>query len=457
MSRMTGGTLEKGARAEAVNILGRIEEGTDTDPLLEHSLIGWPQRERAFITELVYGVLRHRGRLDWIICQAAHREISEIDPPLRTILRVGSYQSLFLSGVPSYAVVNESVNLAKRYAKRGGEGFVNAVLRTVTRSGEKVLYPDIRSDPVSSIATQYSHPSWMVKRWISRFGIEKTIALCKANNEIPPLTLRTNTLRAKREELVASLKEEGVSASLSSLSPDGVICEGGSVRGFSAYEKGWFYVQDEGAQLISYLLTPHPGEVILDCCAAPGGKLTHLAQIMRDKGLLVALDLVPERLVLLKENCSRLGITGITPLCRDASTDLGGISPVAGFDRILVDAPCSALGTLRRNLDGKWRKTEDSINGSVRRALAILENVSHHLKSGGILIYSTCSTEEEENEQVVEEFLTRHPEFVRENVTGYLPPPATLCITSRGDFSTLWNQYKMDLFFAARLRKGPRA
>jgi 16S rRNA (cytosine967-C5)-methyltransferase len=334
---------------------------------------------------------------------------------------------------------------------KGLSGFVNAVLRSLDRDRASITYPDLKTDPVRYLSVFYSYPEWMVSRWLKRYGPERTMVLCQANNQIPPVTLRTNTLLTTRESLEAQLKNEGVEVEGCAVSPPAVKVKNGVATQSAACCKGWFYVQDEAAQLVVMGLAPKPGEVVLDACAAPGGKTTHMAQAMDDQGRIMALDLKAQRLQLVRENCERLGIRIVECLLGDSRT-VKGLKNLK-FDRILVDAPCSGLGVLRRNPEGKWTKTEDLIHHYARLQLEILEGVSPWLKEGGVLMYSTCSTEPEENEEVVRKFLSTHPEYRIQNLKEDLPPAASSMITPEGFLSTLLNTESMDGFFAAKLIK----
>ncbi len=351
--------------------------------------------------------------------------------------------------VAKHAAVHESVNLA---AKEGRKvlGFANAVLRKVAElNPEKISYPDLDRDPVRHLSVRYSYPLWLVARWLERFGFSRTEFLLKEGNVVPPLTLRANRLWTTRERLIEEFARRDIRALPCRVSPDGVIVSGGEPGTLPRYKEGWFYVQDEGAQLVSHLLGVRPGEVILDACAAPGGKATHLAEMMGDRGEVVALDVDRERLAKVEENVRRLRV-GIIQL----KTTLADFPP-SGYDRILIDAPCSALGVLRRAPEGKWRKREGLIRSYRKRQIEILERTAPLVREGGVVVYSTCSTEPQENEEVIAAFLAAHQEFAVENAAPYLPAAAAEFVTPEGFFSTLFNRDRMDRFFSARLiRRG---
>lgn len=400
------------------------------------------QKERALLTELVYGIFRQRAYLDWQINHFS--KVPHIQAPIRNILRLGLYQLLFLDKIPSFAAVNTSVELSKETGGIAASRFVNGLLRTVLRREKELPSPD-PGDPVSFISARYSHPAWMVRRWVDRWGQDKTADLCRSNNTVPPMTLRVNCLKSDREGLIKQLKEEGATVTLTSVSPVGLTISGVPLRTLPSYQQGRFYVQDEGAQLISNLVDPQPGEKILDACAAPGGKSTHLAELMEGKGQVVATDINPDRMALVRENVKRLQTPGVS-----GETPEKAMAPERKYDRILVDAPCSALGILRRIPEGKWQKKPEIIQSYAKIQIEILEKTLHHLKIGGRLIYASCSTEPEENEVLAEAFSKAHPELKLEDPSEGLPPAARKYLNEKRYFTTLFNSDRMDRFFAVR-------
>jgi len=294
----------------------------------------------------------------------------------------------------------------------------------------------------------------MVGRWLARFGPDETMRICRANNEPAPLTIRVNRLRTFPEELAGALGRECVRSYPSRISPCGLVLHledsGRMLSDLDSYRRGLFYVQDEAAQLVGLMAAPRPGESVLDACAAPGGKTTHLSELMENRGRIVALDPSEARLRRLKENAARLGHAAIEWFRADASKKIDRLAP-ASFDRILVDAPCSGLGVLRRNPEGKWKKTEDRIRHYQGVQIRILANVAALLKPGGVLVYSTCTTEPEENEQVVDAFRGEHPAFEPDASPGILPESAAGLIPGPGLFNSLPNTDRMDSFFAVRM------
>jgi len=449
-----------GARAVALDALLSVERGLPADEALDRALSPsraqrLHRRDRALALELLYGVLRHQRTLDWRLDHIATKPIATVPARVRLALRLGAYQLLHLDRIPPSAAVNESVALVKTgRLVAHWPGFVNAVLRALIRTPPPP-WPDLAADPVQALSIRYACPEWLVGRWIARYGLREAERLCRATTVIPPLTIRTNTLRISRDALAARLADFGYAVRPTHVSPVGLILldKYGPVAELPLFRDGAYYVEDEAAQLIAPLVDPQPEDAVLDACAAPGGKTTHLAALMKNRGEIVAVDRSASRLRLLEDNCRRLGVGIVRSLCADATT----LSPahLCGrlFDRILVDAPCSGLGVLRRHPEGKWQKEAAALQWYQALQRRLLERVSHLLRPGGVLVYSTCSSEPEENEQVIDQFCSTHTEFSRESVAAWLPRQGSSLVTGLGDLSTVRNDDSMDMFFAARLRK----
>jgi 16S rRNA (cytosine967-C5)-methyltransferase len=442
------------ARTKALEVLTRWEKrGSPMDPLFDAMVMQDPlitDRDKAFVREVVYGVLRWQGRLDWIISAYSRIKPLRMERAVITVLRMGAYQLLFMDRVPSRAAVDESVKLTKGMKKRDAAPFVNGILRGIAEGRKEVSYPNLQTNPLDHISTLYSHPLWMVRRWVDQWGIEETIALCQANNQIPPFTVRVNTLKGSREEAMDQLHNEKIGATPTFFSPVGLVIKNPPpLDTWGLLQEGWLQVQDEAAQLVSMLLAPQPGEQILDLCAAPGGKTTHLAQLMEDQGEIVAMDVSQSKLELLQENCHRLGITIVQTLTHDATTPLP--FPPGSFDRVLVDVPCTGFGTLRRNPDGKWRVTEADIPRLQKLQQAILIQGTTIVKRAGVLVYSTCTLMPEENEGVIENFLSERKDFRLEDASTFLPPGCESMVDNKGYLRTLPPRHGTDGFFAARM------
>lgn len=433
-------------RETALAILCRAGDGLFVDSLLAQARERMDARDSAFLLELVNGALRNQTLLDWTLNQFSAKPVETTDAWTRNILRLGAYQMLFLDRVPVSAAVNTAVELAKEHGKK--HGYVNGLLRGLDRKRDTIMQPG-HKDQVARLSVLYSHPAWLVKRWVSRSGVDAAEALLQANNRSAPLTIRTNILKTTRAALRTALEAEGVQVSETSCSPVGlnILSSPGWLRTLQAYRDGLFMVQDQAAQLISPLLAPQPGETVLEACAAPGGKATHLAEIMRNRGIVVALELDASRIVKVRENSRRLGTTIIVPQQGDAARYQEGV-----FDRVLIDAPCSGLGVLRRHPDGRWNKTEKTVNDHVALQKRILRNCSSLVKPGGTLVYATCTTEPEENEDVISAFLSDARDgFLVDDPRPYLPEPARSLVDEKGFFRTYPQAPEMDGFFGVRM------
>ena len=377
-----------------------------------------------------------------------------MNPYLRNLLRLTLYQLLFLDKIPDYAAANEGVELAKRYAGLGAANLVNGVARRVLREKQDLHISASQEDPAACLSISFSHPQWLVKKWLDYFGREETEALLKANNAESPLTLRANGRKGSRELLLETLRSKGFDATPTPWSPQGVqLRSAAAVDQLPGFQEGFFQIQGEASQLIGFLLDPKPGERVLDACAAPGGKATHLAELMDDSGELTATDISVKGLEKLKENVQRLGLTSIRPMFADVSEGLSG--PGTGpYDRILIDAPCSALGTLRSHPEAKWQREEKDIQRLSQLQKKIVKALFPHLKPGGVLVYATCTLTQEENEEIVEDFLDQQSDCGLEDTAIYLPPEAA-SLTRGKYFLALPHKHNTDGFFAARMRKAP--
>jgi len=441
-------------RQAAFHTLLRIDkERSYADILIDQELKegGLAGPDRGLYTELVYGTLRKQGTLDHIIGQFSKTPPLKLEKIVLLLLRLGLYQMFFLDRVPVSAAVNETVNLTKQYAPRAA-GFINAVLRSADRGRADIVYPDPDQEPAAFLAARHSHPLWIVEKWLGQLGYAEAAEVAAAMSSPPPFTIRANRLKIDRDALIKRLQVEGVTAAPCLYAPDGLtITSSISLSSLKSFSEGLFAVQDEASQLSASLLTPEPGDAILDLCAAPGGKATYLAELTGDRCTLVACDRNPRKLALIREVIERLGIQSITTTLLDATRPLEKLQPML-FDRILVDAPCSGLGVIHRNPEGKWWKEPTDPARLAVTQLAIVANAATRLKPGGTMVYSTCSTSLEENEQVVDNFLSGHPEFVIEPVSRALPQLAQM-ETGDGFFRSWPHRHGMDGFFAARLTK----
>jgi len=382
--------------------------------------------EKALANELVFGVLRHRSYLDHYLKQVCDRPLGKVERKTLLALRLGAYQLLFLSRVPKSAAVDQSVSLAPPQSR----GFVNAVLRSLSGPEKSLQSPEEMSDHLERLSVLYSHPQWMVKSWMERLGEEGVEELCRANNRKPPLTLRTNSRRSGRDAFMRLLSNKGIEAHAGELSPLAVIIpDPVPVRDLPGFEEGLFQVQDEASQLPPLLLAPQKGETVLDACAAPGTKSLEIAGLMQGMGRVLAVDIHESRLNRLSPEAGRLALDNVTAITGDASRTLKKSLPRGFrgdfFDRVLVDAPCTGMGIIRRSPEIKWKRKPEETEEQSRRQKAILLNTAKWLRPGGVLVYSTCTFTTEENEKVVSALLETGG-FEQEDPAKYLPQAAAV-------------------------------
>ncbi|GGH25631.1 16S rRNA (cytosine(967)-C(5))-methyltransferase RsmB [Paenibacillus segetis] len=401
------------ARDTALQVLTGVEqEGAYSNLLLNGALqkSGLSGPDAGLATELVYGTISRLNTIDYLLEPFVSKGLGKLQPWVRNLLRLSFYQLYYLDRIPPHAAVNEAVNIAKKRGHQGISGMVNGVLRSVLRSKDELKLPDHLS-PVARISLQHSHPEWLVSRWIEQYGEETAEAICQANNEPPSVSVRVNTARVSRDELLKLMEEQGLDVSASQLSPDGIIVKsGGNMALTPWYREGLLSVQDESSMLVAHAVDPKPGMSVLDCCAAPGGKTCHIAEKLEGSGKVVANDIHPHKAKLIEDQALRLELGNVVTLSEDAAK-LAERYPQESFDRILLDAPCSGLGVIRRKPDLKWAKTPGDISEIRGIQTELLDAVSGLLKPGGILVYSTCTIEPQENAEMVQHFLSRHPEF----------------------------------------------
>ena len=429
------------ARRAAFQILRRVElEGAYASVLLAGLDPEMREDDRALCHELVLGVLRRQLWLDRLIEHFAKRSIDKIDLPVKLALRLGLYQLRFLSRIPPSAAVNESVNLVRAAGLRSAASFANAVLRHATREPDYDPTAGVES-AAEKLAIETSHPLWLIERWTSAFGFAETEALARANNEPAPVAFRFTQRRKDAKQIIEELESKGAQVSPSKIAPDAwrVDGAGGAVRELT--RDGLIYLQDEASQLVAHLLGAQPGDRVLDVCAAPGSKTTHLAALA-PQALIIAGDLHAHRLRTLSELAKQQGADNITPVACDATQRLPFAE--ASFDRVLVDAPCSGTGTLRRNPEIRWRLNAADIAELSAKQISILSKAAAMVRPGGRLVYSTCALEPEEDEAVVEKFVKEHNEFAQVRLAA----PNDLQ-TETGAIRTWPHRHGTDGFFVA--------
>lgn len=419
------------------------------DRVLQKASLG--DNDRRLFTDLVYGSVRRQRTLDALIDQLAKKKSHQQPPDLRAILHLGFYQLRYSERIPASAAVNTTVELAKANGLAGLTGFVNGLLRQYIRAseqGKEVL--QLPENPVERLGILYSFPDWIIKVWLEQFGTQETQQLCEWMNQSPVIDLRVNVLRTTVAQVRAAFAAAGVLVTpVAGVSQAlRLIGSAGAIANLPGFTQGWWSVQDSSAQLVSHLLEPQPGEVVIDACAAPGGKTTHMAELMGDEGKIWACDRTSSRLRKLQQNAQRLQLNSIQ-ICTGDSRHLPEFKHVA--DRVLLDVPCSGLGTLHRHADARWRQTPESIQELAELQGELIAQASEYVKDNGTLVYSTCTLHPLENEGVITNFLAQHREW------QIIPPHpdshlATLA-TPEGWVKVLPHHHHMDGFFMVRLRK----
>ena len=444
------------ARLVALRVLERVQRASAYADLALHASFGRNElsaADRAFAMELVYGTLRWRGRIDYLLSHVVDRDLERLEPLVASTLRLGAYQILFSDSVPANAAVDQSVRCVRAAGVERATGIVNAVLRRLAAEGDTIPLPALEDDALAHLTHTLSLPDWIAELWLARYGAEEAADLARASNRSPPLTVRANSKVAGPDALLAELRERFPEASRCRYARDGLVLgRRGNPAAEPAFLAGRFTVQDEASQLVVALLDPLPGERVVDVCAAPGGKATAIAERVGDAGRVLALDRNPRRLDLVRRDARRLGLARVEIRARDATRSLADLPSGGSFDRALVDAPCSGLGTLRRNPDARWRvRREDPARlADVQRQ--ILANAAELLGPGGTLVYSTCTLVPEENEAVVDAFLESAPDFSLAT-TAELPAEVRPVVDERGLLRCLPHRHDTDGFFAARLTR----
>ena len=439
--------LYSGVRGLAVKILNRVER-TDAylekllDNELRNSELSGP--DKALLYEIVHGVTRWQGRLDWILNGFYKGQFSKAIPNLKNGLRVALYQILFLDRIPDHAAVNEAVEFVKKLQGQKPADLTNAILRNIIRSKNAIRYPDPNEDLIGYLSAYYSHPSWMVKRYVERFGREETEKLLTANNEKPYLTLRINAIKTNTSEFKSLLEKVNLKYRPGKFLEEFIqLLNLTNITAWDYFAKGYFNIQDESAGLAVRLLDVSPGMNILDMCAAPGGKTAYLGSLMKNTGKIIALDRYEGRLKLVIKNNERLGLTCVTTIECDALE-----FESEPFDRVLVDVPCSGTGTLSKKPDIKWKKDIFDLRKMAEMQLKLISKAATLVKPGGVLVYSTCSIEPEENFEIIKKFLEEHNNFKFESAKGKVED--TL-VDENGCIQTLPQKHQMDGAFAAKL------
>ena len=412
------------------------------------------KRDLSLINALVYGVIRWKGHIDHIIAYFSKMPIEKINPEIMNILRLGVFQLKFMDKIPDSAAVNTSVELAKKAGPVWVVKFVNGILRNTARNMDSVSYPDPKTNSALSISINKSFPTWLVQKWLNRFGEDETLLLCDSLNKIPEITVRVNTLKTDINSLLEALTPHVKDITISKYAKHGVSFTHPdmAIHQLDPFKHGWFQVQDEAAQLVTDILSPLPGERILDACSGLGGKTGHIAQAMNNHGEIIAIDNDAKKLTSLNLDMQRLGVSIVKTMQIDLNDEFNS-DKFGLFDRILLDAPCSGMGVIRRNPDSKWILSKKNLNRYKQRQVRFLCALTKFLKPKGVLAFSVCSTEPEENEAVIDAFLQVHPDFMvgcdNQRINEELFPLKN----SRGFYTSFPHLHNMDGFFITRLKQ----
>lgn len=423
------------SRRTAFEVLLQMEKNQSYSNLeLNRQIQGRRPDSPALVRELVYGVLENRIYIDYLLNQLIPKGLSGVKKPVKILLRMGLYQLIFMESVPDYVAVSETVKLARQVA-RGRDGFINGVLRGYGRKKDSLTLPDQKTSPEEYLSVRYSCDPSIVELWIRQYGPEKAESLLAAGNRRPALSIRVNLLKTSRQDLMEELESKGFSVRLYEGSPRVLFVKGSGLLETEAYKTGLFSVQDAASVLAAEILGPQPGETVYDICAAPGGKTLAMAEMMENRGLIRAFDIYPHKLALIEKEAGRLGISVIKTETKDGTAACRALDGTA--DRVLVDGPCSGLGVIRRKPEIKYRPVEGQGRDLAEKQFQLLQEASRYVKTGGYLLYSTCTVNQIENQQTAERFLAENHDFQLKKMLQLMP-----------------DEGEHDGFFICRMRRG---
>jgi len=443
------------AREIALRVLKEVNhDGKYANISLKHHLrkAGLSDRDAAFVAQLVYGTLERQITIDWILNKFCN--LKRANSWTVNILRMGCYQIMYMDRVPDFAVCDESVKLCKKYCNKALAGFVNGVLRNIVRHKSGISFPSKEDDPVLSLSLAYSYPAWLIKKWIDDYGIEMAEAMAMpAAGDGEYITIRVNTSRITKDELKERLMQQGIECA------DGLYIKdealrlryAGDIENNPLYREGLFTVQGESSMLVVRALSPQKDELVIDACSAPGGKATHMAQLMQNQGRVLAWDVHLQRVELIKRNAARLGAAIVEPQQQDAREFRANLEGRA--DRVLIDAPCSGWGVIYKKPDIKNSIRREDLDGLYELQKQIILTCSRYVKPGGILVYSTCTMNVDENQRVIEKFLERHPHFILDDFTYLLSEGLRASVVKPGMVQLIPSRDGIDGFFITRLKR----
>ncbi|WLR52292.1 16S rRNA (cytosine(967)-C(5))-methyltransferase RsmB [Bacillus tianshenii] len=444
--------MKNNVRNVSLEILEKIEKNQSYSNLLLNQAIeksGLDSKDAPLLTEIVYGTIQRKLTLDYYL-KPFVKKANKVQSWVRNLLRLSVYQMVYLDRIPDRAVIHEAVEIAKKRGHKGISGMVNGVLRSIQRNG----VPSVEDilDPVERISVATSHPRWLVEKWVKQYGEETTRKMCERNLEAPLNTARVNVQKAKVEEVLDMLKDEGIEAEKGKLSEDAIVVKAGSIAKTSLFKEGIVSIQDESSMLVARALDIAPGQTVLDACAAPGGKTTHIAERLQGEGRVLSVDLHEHKVKLIAQQAARLGLENVDAMQAD-SRHLDEKLAGETFDRVLVDAPCSGFGVMRRKPDIKYSKTGEDVCRLAEIQQSILRAASQLVKPGGLLVYSTCTIDTEENDNVVDAFLQQNDNFERDVTLSERMPRMLQTKCGEGNVQIFPHEYDSDGFFIATLRK----
>ncbi|RSL31328.1 16S rRNA (cytosine(967)-C(5))-methyltransferase RsmB [Salibacterium salarium] len=445
--------MYKNVREEALRMLERIEkEGAYSHLLLNHVLNEGmiSDKDESLLTELVYGTIKRKNTLDYYIDPFIKKGVDSLQSWVLQLLRMSVYQFVYLDRVPERAVIHEAVQIAKKKGHKGISGLVNGVLRSMQRNGLPSI--DETLSFAERLALKASHPVWLIEDWIATYGEEKTEEMAYANLQPPVLSIRVNQTKTDKQNLKHRLEDEGCIVIDGYVAEDALLVTAGNVVDTDAYEEGMCMIQDESSMLTARFLHPMPGMNVLDACAAPGGKTTHAAELMDNKGTVKAFDLHQKKISLINEQVQRLGLSAIETKAVDARSLTAELEPQS-FDRVLVDAPCSGLGVVRRKPELKWQKDKADLKRLPFIQTDILNEAATMVKPGGRLVYSTCTVRKEENEEILDAFLEKNPSFTRDKDAKMSLPEKVTDNLAEGELTIFPQDFDSDGFFMAALKR----
>lgn len=445
----------KNAREIVVDILEKVEkEGAYSNIALKQILDNHPNlilADKRLITEITNGTIKYIKRIDYIIDKFSKTPTKKMKPIIRYIMRMSVYQILFLDKVPDSAVCNEAVKIAKKRKMGNLSGFVNGVLRNIVRNHKSITYSDLKSDSIKYLSVVYSFPEWIIEMWLKSYSYEFVEELCIATNKAPDVSIRVNQLLISKEELQRELEQESLAVEDGTLVTESLRIKGvASIGELTSFKKGYFTVQDESSMLATRVLDPRPNERIFDVCGAPGGKTTHIAERMGNKGLILSGDIFEHKLELIGQTARRMKHTIVEPVLQDA-TKIND-KYIGQFDRILIDAPCSGLGIIRKKPDIRWKKSYKDIPELVKIQKQIINVCSQYLKPNGVMVYSTCTISEMENQQIVN-WIINNLDFELESIEGSVPDCLYSEQAKKGYIQIFPSDANTDGFFISRFRK----